>query len=133
MAQASALTSAARAVRFRFGLQSESVAMQTVYRIGAILTVLLGLAACGDSAKKPAMPPSLPIRMACTTPEQAGHKAEDVTKKLAAALSSKRISEDDYRGYNATVGTGMRAWSESHDLKAYCAALEKVVADAALQ
>ena len=107
--------------------------MQTFCRIGAILTVLLVLAGCGDSAKKPAMPPSPPIRMVCTTPEQAGHKAEDVTKKLAEALSSKRISEDDYRGYNATLGMGMRAWSESHDLKAYCAALEKVVGDAALQ
>jgi hypothetical protein len=107
--------------------------MHPVWRIGAVLTVFLGLAACGDSAKKPATPPSAPIRMACTTPEEAWHKAEDVTKRLAEAVSAKRISEDDYRGFNATIGSGMRAWSEKQDLKGYCAALEKVVTDAGLQ
>ena len=107
--------------------------MQTVWRTGLILSVCLGLVACGDSAKKPATPPSPPIHMVCTTPTQAGQKAQDVTKKLAEALTAKRINEDDFRGYNATLGVGMRAWSEKQDLKAYCAALEKVVTDAGLQ
>ena len=111
--------------------------MQTLWRTGAILTLflglILGLGACGDSGKTPATPPSPPIRMACTTPEEAGHKAEDVTKRLAEALTAKRISEDDFRGYNATIGVGMRAWSEKQDLKGYCAALAKVVSDAGLE
>jgi hypothetical protein len=107
--------------------------MQTLWRTGAILTLFLALAACGDSGKKPATPPSAPVRMACTTPEEAGHKAEDVTKKLTEALDAKRISYADYQGYNATLGVGRTAWSEKHDLKGYCDALAKVISDAGLQ
>lgn len=71
--------------------------------------------------------------MACTTPEQAGQKATDLTTKLAEAVTAKRMSEDDYRVHNATLRAGLRAWGEKRDLKAYCAALDKVVSDAALQ
>ena len=107
--------------------------MRNAWVVGAILAAGLGLTACDDSSKKPpAPPPSPPIRMACTTPEQAAQKLTDITKKLAAAVTAKQISEDDYRAHNATIGVGLRAWSEKHDIKAYCAALDKVVSDAAL-
>ena len=43
------------------------------------------------------------------------------------------MSEDDYRVHNATLRAGLRAWGEKRDLKAYCAALEKIVNDAALR
>lgn len=107
--------------------------MQNVWRAGLISTVLLGLAACDNSPKKPVTPVGPPIRLACTTPDQAGQKAGDVTRKLAEALTAKRISEDDYRAHNATLNAGLRAWGEKKDLVAYCAALNKVVNDAALQ
>ena len=110
-----------------------SFVMRTVRIFGAISVGLLGLGACNDSTNKPATPPSPAIRMACTTPEQAAQKAADVTCKLSEALTAKRISEDDYRAYNATFGAGLRAWSEKQDLKAYCGALDKVVSDAALK
>jgi len=103
--------------------------MRNFWAAGAISAVVLGLAACGDSSK----PPSPPIHMACTTIEQAGQKAADITKKLAEAVTAKRMSEDDYRAHNATLRAGLRAWGEKQDLKAYCAALEKIVNDAALQ
>lgn len=100
-------------------------------RTGSIL-LFLGLAGCGDSSK-PAALPSPPVHMACTTPDEAGLKAGDVTRKLAEALDAKRITYDDYRGFDATLGVGRRAWAEKQDLKAYCASLEKVVNDAGLQ
>ena len=107
--------------------------MRNVWVLAAISAVFLGVAGCGDNGTKPPTPPSPPIHMACTTPEQAGQKAADVTKKLAEAVTAKRISQDDYNAHNATIGTGLRAWSEKQDLKAYCAALDKVVTDAALR
>ncbi len=106
--------------------------MHKLWRAGVISTAFLALAACDNGAKQPTAPVSPPVRTACTTPEEAGHKMADITKKLAEALTAKRITEDDYRGYNATLGTGLRAWSEHQDLKGYCAALDKVVTDAAL-
>jgi hypothetical protein len=105
--------------------------MRQLIRPGAIL-LFLGVAACGDSSK-PAPPPSAPIRMACTTPQEAGMKALDVTRKLTEALDAKRITADEFRAFDATLGVGRRAWSERQDLKAYCGSLEKVVQDAKLQ
>ena len=107
--------------------------MRNVWAVGGISALVLALAACGDGSKPPAAPTSPPIHTACTTPEQAGQKATDVTKKLAEAVTAKRMSEDDYRVHNATLRAGLRAWGEKRDLKAYCAALEKIVNDAALQ
>jgi hypothetical protein len=104
--------------------------MQKVWRAALISSVLLGIAACDN---KPATPPSPPIHMACTTPAQAGQKAQEITRKLGEAVTAKRISDDDYRAYNATLSTGLQAWGEKQDLKAYCAALDKVVSDAGLQ
>ena len=107
--------------------------MQNVWRAGAFSIVLLSLAGCDNSANKPATPPSPPIHVACTTPEQAGQKAKDITQKLGEAATAKRINDDDYRAYNTTLGMGYQAWSEKQDLKAYCAALDKVVNDAGLK
>lgn len=43
------------------------------------------------------------------------------------------MSDDDYNANNATLRAGLRAWGEKRDLKAYCAALDKIVNDAALK
>jgi hypothetical protein len=107
--------------------------MRLAGRAALISIVLLGLVACDNSSNKPSAPQSPPVSMACTTPEQAGKKAQDITRKLGEALSAKRITEDDFRGYAATLGMGLQAWGERQDLKAYCAALDKVVNDAGLK
>jgi len=106
--------------------------MRNVPRAALISTVLLGLAACDNGPSKPSTPASAPVHMACTTPEEAGKKAQDITRKLGEALSAKHITEDEYRSLNLTLGSGFQAWSEHQDLKAYCAALDKVVHDGGL-
>lgn len=96
--------------------------------------VLLALAGCGDSSPpKKSAGASPPVRTACTTPEQAGLKAGDVTRKLVEAKKTGKITQDQYDGFNNTMGQGLRAWSERNDLAAYCNALNRIVADAALQ
>lgn len=107
--------------------------MQRVPLATLTAVILLGLTACDNGSNKAAAPPSPPVSMACTTPEEAGKKAQDITRKLGEALSAKRISDDDFRAYTATLGLGLQAWSEKQDLKAYCAALDKVVGDASLR
>lgn len=108
--------------------------MQMVRRAALLSTALLGLAACDNGSNKPPGPPASPaISMACTTPVEAGKKAQDITRKLGEALTAKRITDDDYRALNVTLGSGYQAWSERQDLKAYCAALEKVVNDGGLR
>lgn len=98
-----------------------------------ILATAVALAACGDSTPKQSAGQSKPIRAACTTPEQAGLKAQDITRKLAEARKAGTITQDEYVAYNNTMGDGMAAWAERQDLKAYCAALARVVQDANLQ
>jgi hypothetical protein len=71
--------------------------------------------------------------MACTTPEQAGLKAQDITRKLVEAKKQDAISQDEYVAYNNTLGEGLRAWSERGDLVAYCRTLERIVKDAGLK
>ena len=95
-----------------------------------ISTALIALAACDN---KPAAPPSTPIHMSCMNPQEAGQKAREITIRLGEEVTAKRISNDDYRAYVATLNVGYEAWGERQDLKAYCAALEKVVRDARLQ
>lgn len=101
---------------------------------GLILLAFLMMAGCGDGT-----PPtksagaSPPVRTACTTPEQAGLKAASVTRKLVEAKKTGKITQDQYDAYNNTMGQGLRAWSERDDLVAYCAALNRIVTDAALQ
>ena len=103
-------------------------------RHGLILLALLALTGCGDSSPpKKSTGSSPPVRLACTTPEQAGLKAGDVTRKLVEAKKTGKITQDQYDAYNITMGQGLRAWSERDDLAAYCSALNRIVADAALQ
>ena len=100
----------------------------------SILLAFLALAGCGDSsppAKSAGARP--PVRAACTTPEQAGLKAGDVTRKLVEDKMAGKITQDQYDGFNNTMGQGLRAWSERNDLAAYCNALNRIVTDAALQ
>jgi hypothetical protein len=99
----------------------------------SIVFAFLVLAACGESAPKNAAGAGPPLRTACTTPEQAGLKATDVTRKLVEAKKAGKISQDEYDAYNATMGQGLQAWSERQDLTAYCGALDQIVKGAGLQ
>jgi len=100
------------------------------------LLAILALAACGESTpsnQQKAAGASPALRTACTTPEQAGLKAGDVTRKLVEAKKTGKITQDEYDAYNTTLGQGLQAWSERQDLVAYCGALDRIVKDADLQ
>lgn len=94
-----------------------------------LLLALVTLAACGEQAPKQSSPP---VRLACTTPEQAGLKAQDITHKLVEARKSGKITPEEYAALNNTMSNGFRDWADRQDLKAYCAALDRVVKDAGL-
>ena len=95
------------------------------------LLALLALAACGDSSKTSSSK-TPPVRVACTTPEQAGNKAADITRKLVEAKKQGTITQDQYIAFNNIMSSGFRAWAERQDLKTYCATLDRLVKDAAL-
>jgi hypothetical protein len=98
-----------------------------------ILIAALALAACGDSAPKQSAGSSKPVRMACRTIDEAAMKAQDITRKLAEGRKQGTISQDEYTAYTSTVSDGLSAWAERQDLRAYCAALQRVVTDAGLK
>jgi hypothetical protein len=95
------------------------------------LVILTAVAACGDS-KKQTTTSGPPVLVACTTPEQAGLKAADITRRLVEAKKAGTITPDQYTAYNNTMSAGLQAWSEHQDLKSYCAALDRVVKYAGL-
>ncbi len=95
------------------------------------LLALLSLVACGDSANT-SKSKTPPVRVACTTPEQAGLKAADITRKLVEAKKQGTITQDQYIAFNNIMSSGFRAWAERQDLKTYCATLDRLVKDAAL-
>lgn len=102
-------------------------------RFCVLIAACLAMAACDNSQpKQPAAGQSPPVRTACTTPEQAGLKAQDITHKLVEARKQGKITPDQYVVFNNTMSDGFRAWAERQDLKAYCAALNRVVTDAGL-
>jgi hypothetical protein len=102
-------------------------------RPSIVALAALILATCGDSTPpKRSAGASPPVRMACATPEQAGLKARDVTRKLSEARKQGTITQDEYVAFNNTMSGGLRAWSERQDLKAYCATLDRIVKDANL-
>ena len=107
--------------------------MKHVWRAAAISAAVFGLAACDNGPKKPTAAPASPIHMSCMNPQEAGIKARDITTRLSEELTAKRISDEDYRAYVATLNSGYDAWGERQDLKGYCAALDKVVNDAGLK
>ena len=96
------------------------------------ILAFLALTACGESApqQKAGSPP---LRIACTTPEQAGLKAGDITRKLVEVKKTGTITQDQYDAYNRTMGEGLQAWSERQDLAAYCGALNEIVTGAGLK
>ena len=104
-----------------------------MHRALTVLCLTLAVAACGDATNKPAAPAGPPIHMACTTPQQAGQKAADITRKLVEQKKAGLISQDEFASYNDILGQGLRAWSERQDLKGYCAALDRVVKNAGLK
>lgn len=106
--------------------------MKTRHVVTAIV-LLTALAACGDSSKKQNAGSNPPVHMACTTPEQAGLKATDITRRLVEEKKAGSISADQYTAFNNTMSQGLQAWSDRQDLKSYCAALDRVVQDAGLK
>jgi hypothetical protein len=105
-------------------------------RLATIAVALLPLvvAACGESPPQQASSgASPPIRTACTTPEQAGAKAQDITRKLVEARKTGAITQDEYAAFNTAMSNTLAGWSEKQDLKAYCAALERIATDAELK
>ena len=94
------------------------------------LLACVALAACDNSQPKQAAGPTPPARAACTTPEQAGLKAQDITHKLVEARKQGKITPEQYASLNNTMSEGFRAWAERQDLKAYCGALSRVATDA---
>jgi hypothetical protein len=100
----------------------------------AVCSPLLMLAACGESTpQQGSSGASPPMRTACTTPEQAGAKAQDITRKLVEARKTGTISQDQYVAFNTTMSNALLAWSEKQDLKAYCGALDRIATDANLK
>jgi Tfp pilus assembly protein PilP len=99
-----------------------------------LAALCLALAGCGDSGKpKQSAGTSKPVRMACRTIDEAAMKAQDITRKLAEGRKQGTITQDEYIAYTNTVSDGLSAWAERQDLRAYCAALQRVVTDASLQ
>jgi hypothetical protein len=99
-----------------------------------LLVLSVAFAACGDSGKpKQSAGSSKPVRMACRTIDEAAMKAQDVTRKLAEGRKQGTITQDEFIAYTNTVSDGLGAWAQRQDLKAYCAALQRVVTDAGLQ
>lgn len=94
---------------------------------------LAALAACGESSTSKSSGASPPVRLACTTPEQAGLKAADITRKLVEQKKQGAITPEQYNAFNSTMSQGFSAWAERQDLKSYCLALNKVVQDAGLK
>lgn len=94
-----------------------------------LVLALTILAACGEQAPKQSSPT---VRLACTTPEQAGAKAQDITHKLVEARKAGKITPEEYAALNNTMSNGFRDWADRQDLKAYCATLDRVMKDAGL-
>lgn len=104
-----------------------------IRHVATAVFALTALAACGDASKKQNAGTSPPVRVACTTPEQAGLKAADITSRLVDQKKAGTISPEQYAALNNTLSQGLQAWSDHQDLKAYCAALDRVVQDAGLR
>jgi hypothetical protein len=99
------------------------------------LLVLLSLAAipaCGEAPKKQSSSQQTTVRVPCTTPEQAGARAAEITRKLVERRRQDTLTADQYATYNSMMSAGFQAWAEKQDLKAYCATLDKVSREAAL-
>ena len=91
-----------------------------------LVAALATLSACGDSSKQQAASSSPPVRKSCTTPEQAGMKAADLTRKLIELKKQGTISAEEYSSLNGMMSNAFRAWAEQQDLKSYCTTLDRV-------
>ena len=91
-----------------------------------LVAALATLSACGDSSKQQAASSSPTVRKSCTTPEQAGMKAADLTRKLIELKKQGTISAEEYSSLNGMMSNAFRAWAEQQDLKSYCSTLDRV-------
>jgi hypothetical protein len=97
-----------------------------------VLLSLSALVACGEAPKKQAATQEQQLRKPCTTPEQAGTRAAEITRKLVERRRADAITADQYAAYNNMMSAGFKSWAERQDLKAYCATLDRVSKEAAL-
>ncbi len=91
-----------------------------------LVAALATLSACGESSKQQTASSSPPVRKSCTTPEQAGTKAADLTRKLIELKKQGTISTEEYSSLNGMMSNAFRAWAEQQDLKSYCTTLDRV-------
>ena len=101
-------------------------------RIFVALCSALTLAACGEAPKKQAATEDRLVVQACTSPEQAGTKAANITRKLVERRKKSLMTDEEYARFNSMMSAAFQAWAETQDLKAYCAKLDMVATAAGL-
>lgn len=92
----------------------------------------LVLAACGEAPKKRTATEDRPARQTCTSPEEAGAKAAEITRKLVEQRRKSILTDEEYASFNDMMSAAFKAWAETQDLKAYCLRLEGVATSAKL-
>jgi hypothetical protein len=92
----------------------------------------LALAACGEAPKKKAEAEARAAVQTCTSPEQAGARAADITRKLVAQRRKSILTDEEYVRLNNMMSAAFKAWAETQDLTAYCTKLERVATEANL-
>jgi len=92
----------------------------------------LVLATCGEPPKKQTAAEHLPARQTCTSPEQAGAKAAEITRKLVEQRRKSLMTDEEYANLNDMMSAAFKAWAETQDLKAYCGRLDRVATSAKL-
>ena len=101
-------------------------------RMSLVLCAVFTLAACGEAPKKQTSAENRPVAPTCTSPEQAGLKAAEITRKLVERRKKSLMTEEEYAGFNNMMSAAFKAWAETQDLKAYCGKLDKVATAAGL-
>jgi hypothetical protein len=92
----------------------------------------LVLATCGEAPKNQPAGEKRPVAQTCTSPEQAGAKAAEITSKLVEYRKKSLMTDEEYARFNNMMSVAFKAWAETQDLAAYCSRLDKVATTAKL-
>jgi hypothetical protein len=101
-------------------------------RICLAFSSLLVLATCGEAPRDRTAGEKRPVAQTCTSPEQAGAKAAEITSKLVEHRKKSLMTDEEYARFNNMMSAAFKAWAETQDLAAYCARLDKVATTAKL-